>query len=249
MNLYEGLSQLSGWISQPFTSIAYSTDIAILAALILGFIGSVAPCQITANLGAITYFGNRHAQNQISWSEIFFFIVGKVLVYSVFGFIFWLLGQGISNASIPFFAWSRKFIGPLLIIMGVFLLGWIRLPGNVGGQVSQRLRSTADRLGSKGSSFLMGIAFSLGFCPTMFWLFFGLLMPLSLKSFMGPLLPPVFAIGTSLPLFIFIGLYIGMGLDRWVIKRARSWGGWIQKGVGVFFVLLGLLDTLTYWSI
>lgn len=247
--MYEIYNQISVWLGQPLTKLVYSTDIAVVAALLLGFLGSVAPCQISANVGAITYFSNRQAQQNMSWIEIVLYVFGKAVVYSLLGFLVWMFGRGISNESIPLFIYARKFIGPLLILIGLFLLGWIKLPGNAGLRWSDWLQRFSSKIDGKSGSFLMGVAFSLGFCPTMFWLFFGMLMPLVLGSSAGLFLPPVFAIGTALPLLLFFGLYIGFGLDRIMVKKTRVWGGYIQKFAGILFILLGISDTLTYWTL
>lgn len=95
----------------------------------------------------------------------------------------------------------------------------------------------------------MGIAFSLGFCPTMFVLFFGSLMPLALQSSYGIILPSVFAAGTAMPLLLFAGLTVGFGLDRVIVKRVKRWGLWIQRIAGLMFIILGISDTLTYWTL
>src|SRR5207245_2721791 len=111
--------------SEPFGNVAYSTNIALLAALFFGFAGSVAPCQISANIGAITYFGNRQAQARLAWTELALYLLGKIVVFSLFGLLFWAFGKEISRGSIPFFVYARKFLGPLLIVMGLFLIGWL----------------------------------------------------------------------------------------------------------------------------
>ena len=81
----------------------------------------------------------------------------------------------------------------------------------------------------------MGVAFSLGFCPTIFRLFF--LMPTTFQLTAGPLLASIFAIGTAMPLLFFFGLYVGLGMDRMIVKKAKAWGGRVQKAIGVFFIL------------
>lgn len=247
--MYEMLSRISGLLSGPFTSIVYTTDIAIFAALILGIVGALAPCQISANLGALSFYGNRHLQKLFSPWEVAFYIAGKMFVFSAIGIIFWLFGESVSNQSIPFFVWARKMMGPLFIFIGLYLLKWIRLPGNIGQQASQSLERFAQRLGGNWGSFLMGVAFSLGFCPTMFWLFFGLLMPLTFGSSVGFFLPSLFAIGTAIPLFIIFGLYFGFGLDKIMLKKLKKWGGLIQKATGIFFIVWGISDTFTYWTL
>ena len=52
-------------------------------------------------------------------------------------------------------------------------------------------------------SLLLGIIFALAFCPYSGILFFGVLIPLVLRSPESLLLPPLFALGTGLPVIIF----------------------------------------------
>src|SRR5690625_7616808 len=59
---------------------------------------------------------------------------------------------------------------------------------------------------SSDLSFLMGVSFTLAFCPTMFMLFLFTLMPVVLATSYGSILPAIFGIGTSLPLLIVIFL-------------------------------------------
>ncbi|CAM3551394.1 sulfite exporter TauE/SafE family protein [Marinicrinis lubricantis] len=246
--MYSFFSKISAFLSEPFVNAA-NTDIAFLAALFLGFVGSVAPCQMSANVAAITYFGQRQAQARLSWPETFMYLLGKMIVFSIFGALFWFFGQKISTDMIPLYSFARKLLGPLLILIGLFLLGWIRLPFQLGARVAGFFEKLADRTGGRSGAFLMGIAFSLGFCPTMFVLFFGSLMPLALQSTYGVVLPSVFAIGTAMPFLLIAGLAVGFGLDRVIVKRAKRWGLWIQKLAGMLFIVLGISDTLTYWTL
>ena len=51
--------------------------------------------------------------------------------------------------------------------------------------------------------FLLGALFALAFCPYSGVLFFGALIPMVLKSAEGLILPPIFALGTGLPVILF----------------------------------------------
>lgn len=246
--MYSFLSEISSFLSEPFRNAKYS-NVALIAALFLGFIGSVAPCQISANVAAITYFSNRQFQSKLSWQETAMYIMGKITLFSLLGILFWLFGQQLSREFIPLFASSRKLLGPLLILIGIFLLGKIRLSFKTGMRISGTLQNIADRTKGKAGAFLMGIAFSIGFCPTMFILFFGSLMPLALQTSYGVVLPSVFAVGTAMPFLLFTGLAFGFGLDRVLVKRTKNLGGWIQKLAGSLFVVLGISDTITYWTL
>ncbi|NEW08606.1 sulfite exporter TauE/SafE family protein [Paenibacillus sp. SYP-B3998] len=246
--MYSFLSQLSTFITQPFINAA-NTEFALFAALFLGFVGSLAPCQISANIAAITYFGNRQAQEQLSWKETFMYLVGKMLVFIILGTLFWIFGQQLANESIYLLAFARKLLGPLLIVVGAFLLGWFSFRLQIGVRLSNLISKQSERVGGTGGAFLLGVAFSLGFCPTMYVLFFGTLMPISLQSSYGVILPPIFAVGTAMPFLLFLGLTIGLNLDRTMIKHAKRWGNHIQKLAGVFLIIFGINDTITYWSI
>jgi cytochrome c-type biogenesis protein len=176
-------------------------------------------------------------------------LLGKMAVFSLFGLLFWMFGQSVPMNSIPVFVYARKLVGPLLIIMGLFFLGVIKLRGSFGFRISAALKSVAERAGGRRGAFLLGIAFSLGFCPTMALLFFGWVMPLAMQSSYGFVLPSAFAVGTAFPLLLFFAIMIGFGLDRTTIKKARQWGRWVYKLSGVLLIVLGISDTLTYWGL
>jgi hypothetical protein len=79
--MYGFFSEISSWLSGPFGITARSSNIAFLAALFFGFAGSVAPCQLTANLGSITYFGNKYMQEKLTGMELVLYLIGKILVF------------------------------------------------------------------------------------------------------------------------------------------------------------------------
>lgn len=247
LHLYQIFSWITNWVGGPLSNVAYASKIGFLSVFFLGAVGSVAPCQISANMGAIMYFGNRQLQQRLSSIEITMYLLGKITVFSVLGLLFWVFGQTLSNELIPFFSILRKFLGPYLILMGCFLMGWVRLPGNLGFSLSRKLQHVAEHSRGRWGAFLLGASFSLGFCPTMFWLFFGMVMPMVISSSYGFVLPPVFAIGTAIPFLLFAGFIILFGLDTVMIKRSKRWGRWIQKIVGILLIFLGVADTVTFW--
>jgi cytochrome c-type biogenesis protein len=102
--------------------------------------------------------------------------------------------------------------------------------------------------GIKGA-FSLGVVFSLAFCPTLFWLFFGLLMPLALSSQGGWIFPGTLALWTALPLlgFTYV-LSLGTTLARGYVSRMKGLDRYLRRIAGVIVLLAGLNDTLTYWA-
>lgn len=231
---------------QPFLNISNNfMDIPILFALLLGIVGAMAPCQFTGNIGAITLYGNKSLQKELAWADVVFFTLGKVAVFTGLGFLVWMLGNEFESRLTLYFPWFRKVIGPLFIIVGIFMLGLIKMKGTL------TLLEIPKRFFKKGKmgSFLMGVSFSLGFCPTMFVLFFVTLMPVVLSTSYGVVLPSLFAIGTSLPLFIAMFLIWYYGASGAVMRKGRKVGFYVQRISGLILVVLGILDTITYWTI
>lgn len=239
--MYSLLTEISNILSQPFLNVANSTEaVPLISAFALGLVGAVAPCQISGNISAITMYGNNALQKKINWLEIMLFILGKMVVFSGLGLIVWLLGNEIKPILVQIFPWIRKIMGPVILIVGLFMLGVIKTKWK-GIQV--RWFSKKKELGS----FLMGVAFALAFCPTMFVLFFVSLMPLVLSSSLGAILPSLFAVGTSFPFLLFILFIWFFGFDGTLLKKSRKMGTFIQKLAGLFMIIFGFFDMLTYW--
>ncbi|MGG6447415.1 sulfite exporter TauE/SafE family protein [Pseudobacillus badius] len=239
--MYTLLNEMSNLLNKPFMNMANNAEaIPVIGALALGLVGALAPCQISGNISAITLYGNRALQKSVNWIEILLFTLGKIVVFSALGFILWLLGNEVKPVFIQIFPWVRKTMGPLMIIVGLFMVGVIKIRWN-----TLQIKITTKK--RKIGSFLMGAMFALAFCPTMFVLFFVSLMPLVFSTSYGAILPAIFAIGTSFPLILFVTFIWFFGFDGTLLKRGRKIGAYIQKAAGVFMIFLGILDILTYW--
>jgi len=98
-------------------------------------------------------------------------------------------------------------------------------------------------LSDKGyfGSLALGMLFAFAFCPYSGVLFFGVLIPLILKSASGLLLPAVFALGTGLPVIIFAFLiaYSMKTVSR-AFQSIQKVEKWLRYGVATIFILTGL---------
>lgn len=235
--------QISGMLSEPIHGLAYGFQhIPLLFAFFLGLVGAVAPCQLTSNVSAITIYGNKSLVDRVPWLHIFLFIFGKIVVFSALGIVIWLLGQEVNSTLTELFPVIRKVIGPLLIIIGLFMIGLFRINKSLG-----RIKLPEKLKDSYLGSFLMGVSFTLAFCPTMFILFIMTLMPVVLTTSYGVVLPSIFGFGTSLPLLLVIFLIWYFGASGAILKKSRKIGAIAQKVAGGILLLIGIFDTMTYW--
>ncbi|WP_210365164.1 sulfite exporter TauE/SafE family protein [Bacillus sp. REN3] len=241
--MYHIFNEISRFLSTPFFTLVNQLEhVPIAASFLLGLVGALAPCQLTGNLGAITYYGNRSLQKTSQWTEIFFFLLGKITIFSLLGMSVWILGQSFQE-SLPYaFAWFRKLMGPLFILIGLTLAGFIAMDWL--DKITSRLPLWQGT--GKLGSYLMGVSFSIAFCPTMFTLFFFTLMPIVLGTSYGAILPTIFAIGTSIPVLGFAFAISYLGLNGSLMKKGRKFGLAVQRTAGFVLILLGILDTITY---
>ena len=244
--MYNFLSQISQIVSNPVSAFLHSYNHSpIFIALLLGLIGAVAPCQLTGNISAITIYGNRTIQINNSWGVITSFIIGKVMVYSVIGLFAWFFGQSFEIKVTEYFPLFRKIIGPLLIITGFVLLGFLKF------QFLSRFNFHIPESFKKGKvgSFLLGASFAIAFCPTMFVLFFVWLMPTVASTSYGLVLPAIFGFATSIPLIMILGLIWYFDVKGLILKKSMKAGRVIQRIAGIVLIFIGILDTITYWGI
>ncbi len=215
----------------------------ILFAFLLGLVGALAPCQFSGNISAITLYGTNSLNKGISWSDTFFYVIGKVTAFSGLGLIVFLLGQEFQQQLPLFFEPMRKILGPILIIIGVYMLGLFKMRWTLNLWNKQNNRKRKGKWGA----FMLGFSFSLGFCPTMFILFFVLLMPMTLTTAYGAVLPSLFAIGTSIPFLAVIMIIWYLGLSGKVMKKGRKIGLIVQRTAGTIMIMIGILDIVTFW--
>jgi cytochrome c-type biogenesis protein len=229
--MYSLLSKISKTISEPFSIFAHSySEYPIIVTIFLGIVGAVAPCQLTGNISAITYYGNRTIQNKTDWSDVLSFMFGKITVFSMLGLFVWLIGQTFEQSMISYFPFLRNIIGPVIIFVG--LLGVFKL--NLINRLTSRipLRLKEGKLGS----FFMGVSFSIAFCPTMFVLFFVSLMPMVVTAPYGFILPVVFGVATTLPVLIVLAIMGFLEIDKRSFKNSKKIGAIVQKCSGVLLI-------------
>lgn len=246
MDWYNQWTQILALISEPLGSLYFAQDVPLFGAFILGVLGALAPCQISANVGIISYTTGRMTKAEKWLSEILAFFTGKTLVYFLLGLLVLMIGRGLEDAAVPVFQVARVVMGPLFLFTGLYFVGAIRF--NIATEKLLRFQRFADHFSGNTRAFYLGVILSLAFCPTMFLLFFGLLMPLVLSTTgYGIALPFIFSIGTFIPVIIIIGLLFALGMDRSLIKKSKRIGKTVQIVAGIILILIGINDIVLYW--
>ena len=235
---YSLYGPLNGWID--------ALQVPVLSAFLFGVMGSLSPCQMTGNLTAASYAAQRPGESAFALRAGALFTAGKMLAYGIFGALALALGSALEARSIPFVIFYRRLLGPAFILAGLYFLGAFRLRFQLGGRLSQRLQGMNAGGGAWGAGFL-GFAVSFSFCPTLFLLFFGWVLPLSLKSGGGFAFPLIFGFGTAVPLLLAVGaLTLGGSLAAEWTQGLPRWNAGFRRLAGVIFLLAGVHDAVVY---
>jgi cytochrome c-type biogenesis protein len=218
---------------------------AIGAALLLGIQTSISPCPLATNIAAVSYIGRRVGRPGLVLASGVLYTLGRMLVYIALG---WLLTQSLlsaSSVSMNLQHYMNLLLGPLLILVGMFLLELIgaRWTGVNVGEVWQR---RAERLGIWGAG-LLGIVFALAFCPVSAAFFFGGLLTLAVQNKSPLLLPAVFGAGTALPAFVFaVVIALSAAWVGVIFDKLRVIEFWARRVAGIVFILAGIYLSLHY---
>ena len=153
-------------------------NIPILSALALGLMTSISPCPLATNITAIAYISKNISNKKMVFLSGIVYSLGRAFSYTIVGLILYF-GASKFHISKFFNQNGEKFLGPLLILIGLIMLNVIRI--NFFGK-SSFTESLSEKFKNKGllGSFLIGVIFALAFCPYSGALFFGMLILLML---------------------------------------------------------------------
>jgi cytochrome c-type biogenesis protein len=220
--------------------ITGNLNIPALSALFLGLLAAISPCPMATNIAAVAYVSRRVTDRRYAVMTAALYTLGRMISYSVLGILIIMAGLEIPGLASFLQDFGEEILGPLLIIVGLIMLNINRLSFSLGGGKLSSIGGKVADLGMIGG-LLLGILFALAFCPYSAVLFFGVLIPLALKTTGGVTLPAVFAIGTGLPVLVF-GMLLSIGVSRvstWLNALTRA-EKIIRVVVSIIFIGIGI---------
>jgi cytochrome c biogenesis protein CcdA len=216
-----------------------------VAALWLGVLTSISPCPLATNIVAISFIGRGVGSPGRVLLTGFFYTAGRTLTYVVLAVLVVASLLSIPHVANALQEHMNKVLGPILVLAGMVLLELIQVRPP-GSGIGEKMRRRTEGYGVWGAG-LLGMVFALSFCPVSAALFFGSLIPLSLKSGSSYVLPSLYGIGTALPVFAF-AVVIALG-TRWVstvFNKLTQMEVWARRLTGAVFIAVGIYLSLVY---
>ena len=219
-------------------NILDNTQYSFITAIVLGLMTAISPCPLATNISAVGFISRDLKEPRRVFINGLVYTLGRVISYTGLALIIFF-GASKMNVSMLFQGWGEKLLGPLMILIGLFMLDVfkLKLPG---------LSGLTDRLGEKskgsyGSTLLLGMVFALAFCPYSGVLYFVMLIPMTVASVSGLYLPVLFAIATGLPVVIFAWLLAyAVGNVGKLYNRIKNFELWFRRLVAVAFIGIGV---------
>lgn len=212
---------------------------AVATALWLGVLTSISPCPLATNIAAVSYIARRVDRPRVVLLSALSYSLGRALAYAAVSAVVVLGLLSVPGVSQFLQRYMNKLLGPLLVLVGMYLLGLLSagLSTTAG---SEELRKKAADGGALGA-LLLGALFALSFCPVSAALFFGSLVPLSLQHGSKVVLPVVYGLGTALPVALLALVATGgtKALGA-AMKRVGTFELWARRITGVVFVAVGI---------
>lgn len=124
----------------------------------------------------------------------------------------------------------QRIAGVFIIVMGLFIAGWINIPSLMK---EKRFQYTKKQAGYVGT-FFVGLGFAAGWTPCIGPIFGSILLLAASNPGQGIFYTVMYVIGFSLP---FLVLTFFLGSTKWIVRHS----GIIMKVGAVIMIIMGLI--------
>jgi len=216
-------------------------NIGVGLAFLAGIASFLSPCVFSLVPAYVGYLGGRSVAASrggktdpwIAFSHGLVFVLGFSTVFITLGVATSAIGGLLYDAR----NWLAKIGGIVVIIFGIHMTGLIRIPFL---EYDLRPQNAPDRNRGYIASFLMGVFFSAGWSPCVGPVL-GAILTLALNEgsiSQGVVLLSAYSAGLAIP-FLIASLQIG--LVTTVIRRYGKLMHYVEVGMGVLLILVGIL--------
>ena len=218
--------------------ILENSHYAFISAILLGLMTAISPCPLATNISAIGFISRDIENRRRVFVNGLIYTLGRAISYTGLALIIYL-GASKMHISMIFQGWGEKLLGPILILIGFFMLDVIKIKFPVFSGLTDKIGEKSK--GSYWSTLLLGMVFALAFCPYSGVLYFVMLIPMTVASASGLYLPVLFAIATGLPVILFAWLLaFAVGNVGKLYNQIKTFELWFRRVVSVAFILTGI---------
>ena len=221
------------------TDLLDSSTMPWLTALLLGLMTAISPCPLATNITAVGFISRDVENRNRVFINGLLYTLGRAITYTGIALIIYFGADQLKFGGF-FQRYGEKIVGPLLIIIGLFMLDIVKIKFPGFNRLTSRMQEK-KRWGYL-DALLLGLVFALAFCPYSGVLYFGMLIPLTIaNSASGLYLPVVYAIATGIPVIVFAWIiaYTISSIGG-VYNKIKIFELWFRRIISVLFIAVGI---------
>ncbi len=220
------------------TGLLDNSTLPWVTALVLGLMTAISPCPLATNITAVGFISKDIDNRNLVFLNGVMYTLGRGISYTAIALIIFFGADQLKFSS-AFQKYGELIIGPLLLIIGLFMLDVIKI--KFPGLSSLTSKMQEKKRWGVWDAVLLGIIFALAFCPYSGVLYFGMLIPLTVSSAAGLYLPLIFAIATGIPVIVFAWIlaYTVSGIGS-VYNKVKTFEIWFRRVVAILFIGVGI---------
>ena len=208
-------------IHELFDTLLQSADLPLLTAFVLGLLVALNPCQLAISVSALAYEyrnGNRLIDGLVD-------ALGRTITYTAMGWVtMCLIGGGANVVGLQQVLSKAEVILPyVLIALGLYMLYRAFHRHHHHGDNCHNSGRIIKRNGPLGS-LVLGMTLAFAFCPESAIFYFGMMIPLSISSSVGAIVPLVFGLSASIPVVAI----------AWMMNKAVNGAERLSRGFEYF---------------
>ena len=168
------------------------------------------------------------------------YALGRTLAYVVLGVVIMTGLLARARVSQCLQRYMNEILGPILILLGLLMLGWIGSTASLT-LAGERIQRRVEKSGLIWAVALGAALFALSFYPMSAGMFFAGVIPLAAKEGSRSAIPTLYGIDTALPVLVFAFLmtFAATSVGK-AFNRLTAVERWIRMSAGVLFILAGL---------
>lgn len=226
-------------------TLTQSTELHLLAALLLGLLVALNPCQIAICLSALSSLADRNHDPKSFMEKSVVFALGRMTLYFILGTVLYLvykvIGINISDFYSKKVAESVETWMPFVVAtFGIFFL----IRAIMRHHHSDKCHNSGNLIQKNKNAgvFVMGVILAFLFCPESAVLFFGMMIPLTIVSKFGLFLLVVFALAAVTPL-VAIASLCKFSMEKTITweKRLEDAQFWINLTTSILLLVTSVL--------
>lgn len=220
------------------TSILENSTLPWVSAFILGLMTAISPCPLATNITAVGFISKDIENHNRVFINGLLYTLGRAISYSSIALIIFFGANQFKFSSV-FQQYGEKILGPLLIVIGLFMLDVLKL--NFPGMSKLTTKMESKSNWGYMDALILGVIFALAFCPYSGVLYFGMLIPMTVSSASGLYLPIIFAFATGIPVMIFAWiLAYSVSSIGGIYNKIKKFEFWFRRIVAILFIVVGI---------